>query len=159
MSIFPPQQGEPLSGQLIEVSHLAIEAFDLVELTGLWPLVLGEHLAHGATLVVTGVIGPFVNLLGGLYAIGHASHARQRRAERNAFKWGFVESIAAMARGTDWRPNLPQDTPWGYQQARGRNAAIRLVRMMGQRVGAEFLKRCEGPAGKATILSDFGGYD
>jgi hypothetical protein len=155
----PAVHGEPLTGKLIEGSHLAIEAFDMVELTDLWPLVLGEHLAHGATLYLSGVVGPFVNLIGGLYAIGHANEAGQRGAERNAFKWGFAESVASMAEGTDWAPTLSVNTPWGRQQARGRNAAIRMVREMGQDVGKEFLQRYKGPNGKATILLDLGGYD
>jgi hypothetical protein len=151
--------GGTLEGKLIEGSHLAVEAFDIAELADVWPLVLGEHLAHGATLYLSGVIGPFVTLIGGLYAIGHAHQAGERGAERNAFKWGFAETIASMAEGRDWDPTLPQSTPWGLQQARGRNAAIRMVKLMGRDVGTEFLRRYEGPTGKATILSDLGGYD
>jgi hypothetical protein len=155
----PEEHEEPLWGKIVEVGHLATEAFDVIELADLWPLVLGAHAAHAATLYVTGILAPFMNLLGGLYAIGHANEAGQRGAERNAFKWGFASTIARMAAGKDWQPSLPTNTAWGHQQLRGRNAAVRLLKEMGKDVGLKFLQRYTGGGGKAKVLEDMGGYD
>lgn len=153
-----PPHADPLWGKFLEVTHLAIEAFHYGELADLWPAVVGAEAAEVAG-VVSLIIGPFVAILGGLYAIGHANEAGQRAAERNAFKWGFADTIAAMAEGKDWHPSLSQITTWGHQQARGRNGAIQMVKGMGRDVGLKFLRRYEGHNGKETILADMGGYE
>jgi len=155
----PEPHEDPLWGKIVEVAHLATEAFDVAELSGLWVVVLGHHAAEAATLYVTGILAPFLNLLGGLYSIGHANEAGQRGAERNAFKWGFAATIAEAAEGKDWRPTLPRETHWGHQQFRGRNAALRLLKRMGQDVGRKFLERYTGRGGKAQVLEDMGGYE
>ena len=155
----PELEHGSLAGKIIETGHLAVEAFEISELAGVWEVMLGAHMAHTLTGVVGIYVAPLVNLAGGLYAIGHANEAGQRGAERNAFKWGFGETLAAMSDGRDWRPTLSRDTPWGEQQARGRAAAIRLLREMGKDVGLKFLQKYKGIAGKANALNDLGNYD
>jgi hypothetical protein len=156
----PGTMEESMTGTCFEVAHLVTLAFEGTELGGIWEVMVGLEAAEGLTLVMSGFLAPLANLLAGLYAIGEANEAGQRGAERNAFKWGFSATIAAMANGgSDWNPTLPQNTIWGHQQTRGRNNAIRMVKKMGSEFGLEFLKRYEGPDGKKKILSDLGGYD
>ena len=154
----PANFQEPLTGTLLETAHAAAEAMEFSECTGIWEYMLGELSATDVT-ATNAVLGPLTNLLGGLYAIGHAHEAGERGAERNAFKWGFAAILAAMAEGRDWNGDLPGGTELAIQQARGRNAAIRMVRAMGPEVGREFVKRYQGYNGKATALADLGGYD
>jgi hypothetical protein len=154
----PPAYEDPVWGEVLEVVHLAVEVLHDAEFTGLWEAILPEAAAEtlgGGLMIAGSVLAP----IAGLYAIGHAHAAGQRGAERNAFKWGFAETVAAMAEGDDWHPSLPRNTILGYQQGRGRNAAIHMIMAMGREVGLRFLTRYADPNGKAKILADMGGYE
>lgn len=154
----PAAYEDPVWGEVLEAVHLTVEVLHDAEFTGLWEAILPEAAAEtlgGGLMIAGSVLAP----LAGLYAIGHAHAAGERGAQRNAFKWGFAEAVAAMAEGGDWHPSLPRDTVLGYQQGRGRNAAIHMVMAMGREVGLRFLTRYAGPKGKTRILADMGGYE
>jgi hypothetical protein len=107
----------------------------------------------GPALLVPGLL---LKILG---EIDKANKAGRTLAQRNAFKWGWASTMAALAEGQDWVPTLPSTIFEGYRQRQGRNAALRAIKAMGPDTGTAFLRRYVGNNGFAQALTDLGGYE
>lgn len=132
-------------GKILEIAHVAHFSFELGELVEIWP-----HIALGGTVSIA-IGGSIITLLAGLFSIGHAQETGRTLAQQRAWKLGFAATIAALARGEDWTPTLPSNVVEGYQQSRGKNAAIRMLKEMGRETGLAFLKPFER-VGRTRVL-------
>lgn len=145
----PAPHHDPLLGKIVKVAGVFSHALEAGEMVELWSLPSVAPIAL-----------PLVGLLGTLYEIGEANELGNSAAMRNAWKFGFAATIAAMAKGQNWTSKnkhalYPFTALLGYQETRGRNAAIQLVKKMGSRVGLRFLKRYE-VGGIAQVMRDLG---
>ena len=114
---------------VFQVSHVAVNFVELIELAGLVP-----HALHAAAESVGFAAMPLA-VVAGLMEVGEAREAGDREAERNAFRLGFASQLV-YGRVIN---ALPSESILGRRQVFGQKAASRLLDSMRPDVRASFL--------------------